>query len=46
MNNNKNRLRDRPKSDAELRKTKPKDNADLGVHKTPPSDRINEEDKQ
>lgn len=31
MDKNKNRLKDRPKSNAELRKVKPKDNADLGI---------------
>jgi hypothetical protein len=31
MNNNKNRLRDREKSNAELRKMKPKENANLGL---------------
>jgi len=31
MNNNKNRLRDREKSNAELRKMEPKDNADVGI---------------
>lgn len=31
MDNNKNRLKDRPKSNAEMRKIDPKDNADLGV---------------
>jgi hypothetical protein len=31
MKNNKNRLRDRDKSNAELRKMKPKENADLGI---------------
>ncbi len=31
MNNNKNRMKDRPKSDPELRKIKPKDNADVGI---------------
>ena len=30
MDNNKNRLHDRPKSNAELRKIHPKDNSDLG----------------
>ena len=31
MNNNKNRLRDRDVSNAELRKMEPKDNADVGI---------------
>lgn len=31
MNNNKNRMRDREKSNAELRKIDPKDNADVGI---------------
>lgn len=31
MDNNKNRLKDRPKSNAELRKVDPKGNSDLGV---------------
>ena len=31
MDKNKNRLKDRPKSNAELRKMKPKDNSDLGM---------------
>ncbi len=31
MKNNKNRIRDREKSTAELRKMDPKDNADLGI---------------
>lgn len=31
MDNNKNRLKDRPKSNAELRKIDPKGNADLGI---------------
>lgn len=31
MNNNKNRLRDREKSNPELRKINPKENADLGI---------------
>lgn len=31
MDKNKNRLKDRPKSNAELRKMKPKDNSDLGI---------------
>ncbi|CDG01984.1 hypothetical protein [Clostridium chauvoei] len=31
MNNNKNRLKDRPKSNAEERKMHPKDNSDLGI---------------
>ena len=31
MNNNKNRIRDREKSNAELRKMDPKDNADVGI---------------
>jgi len=31
MNNNKNRMRDREKSNAELRKMEPKDNADVGI---------------
>lgn len=33
MKNNKNRIRDREKSNAELRKMDPKDNADLGIVK-------------
>ncbi|MDF2819691.1 MAG: hypothetical protein K0R15_132 [Clostridiales bacterium] len=31
MDNNKNRMRDRDKSDAELRKIDPKGNADVGI---------------
>ena len=31
MNNNKNRIRDHGKSNAELRKMQPKDNADVGI---------------
>jgi hypothetical protein len=31
MDNNKNRLKDRPKSNPELRKMQPKDNADVGI---------------
>lgn len=31
MDNNKNRLKDRPKSNAERRKMHPKDNSDLGI---------------
>jgi hypothetical protein len=31
MKNNKNRMKDRPKSSPELRKMKPKDNADFGI---------------
>lgn len=31
MDNNKNRLKDRPKSNPELRKMRPKDNADVGI---------------
>ncbi len=31
MDNNKNRMKDRPKSNAELRKMEPKENADLGI---------------
>ena len=31
MNNNKNRMRDREKSNAELRKIDPKNNADVGI---------------
>lgn len=31
MNNNKNRLKDRPKSNPELRKMEPKNNKDLGI---------------
>ena len=31
MDNNKNRMKDRPKSNAELRKMQPKDNADVGM---------------
>ena len=31
MDNNKNRIRDRKKSNAELRKMQPKDNADVGI---------------
>lgn len=34
MDNNKNRLKDRPKSNAELRKMKPKDNSHLGITDT------------
>lgn len=31
MDNNKNRMKDRPKSNPELRKINPKENADLGI---------------
>lgn len=31
MDNNKNRMRDREKSNAELRKIDPKENADVGI---------------
>ena len=31
LDNNKNRMHDRPKSNAERRKMEPKDNSDLGV---------------
>lgn len=31
MDNNKNRMRDREKSNAELRKMEPKNNADVGI---------------
>lgn len=31
MNNNKNRMKDRDKSNAELRKMDPKGNADVGI---------------
>ena len=31
MNNNKNRMRDRHKSNPELREMEPKDNADVGI---------------
>jgi hypothetical protein len=31
MNNNKNRTKDRPKSNPELRKMKPRENADVGI---------------
>lgn len=31
MDNNKNRMKDRPKSDAEQRKIKPKDNKNAGM---------------
>ncbi len=31
MDNNKNRMKDRPKSNPELRKMKPKENADVGI---------------
>lgn len=31
MDNNKNRTKDRPKSNPELRKMKPKDNSDVGI---------------
>ena len=31
MNNNKNRIKDREKSNPELRKVEPKDNADVGI---------------
>lgn len=34
MNKNKNRLKDKPKSNAELRKMKPKENSDLGIINT------------
>lgn len=33
MNNNKNRMKDREKSNAELRKIEPKDNANVGIMK-------------
>ena len=33
MKNNKNRLKDRGASNAELRKMEPKDNADVGIKK-------------
>lgn len=32
MDNNKNRLKDRPKNNPELRKMHPKDNADIGIN--------------
>ena len=32
MDNNKNRMKDRPKSNPELRKMQPKDNADVGIN--------------
>jgi len=31
MNNNKNRQKDRPKTNTKLRKIKPKENSDLGI---------------
>jgi len=31
MDNNKNRMKDREKSNADLRKMKPKENADVGI---------------
>lgn len=31
MDNNKNRMKERPKSNPELRRMKPKDNADAGI---------------
>jgi hypothetical protein len=31
MDNNKNRVKDRPKSNAELRKMKPRENSDAGM---------------
>ena len=31
MDNNKNRMKDRPKNNPELRKMKPKQNSDLGI---------------
>lgn len=31
MDNNKNRMKERGKSNSELRKMKPKDNADVGI---------------
>ena len=31
MNNNKNRLKERPKSNAEMRKMDPRGNSDLGI---------------
>lgn len=31
MNNNKNREKDRPKSNPELRRMKPRDNSDAGI---------------
>lgn len=31
MKNNKNRMKDRPKSNPELRKMQPKNNADVGI---------------
>lgn len=31
MDNNKNRMKDRPKSNPELRQIKPKENADVGI---------------
>ena len=31
MKNNKNRMKDRPKNNPELRRMEPKDNADLGI---------------
>ena len=31
MNNNKNRMKDRPKSNPECRKMKPKENSDFGI---------------
>lgn len=31
MDNNKNRMKDRPKSNPELRKMKPRENSDVGI---------------
>jgi hypothetical protein len=31
MDNNKNRMKDRPKSNPELRQMKPKENSDVGI---------------
>lgn len=31
MDNNKNRIKDRPKSNPDLRKMKPKENSDIGI---------------
>ena len=31
LDNNKNRMKDRPKSNPELREMKPKENADVGI---------------
>lgn len=31
MNNNKNRMKDRPKNNPEFRKMKPKENSDAGI---------------